>query len=542
MLENTKPTMAELNPQYYSAALQAELLYQKIYQSVAEILNSHGLTNEELQNIFADISVFLDTSKIEPTEKPIIENEQDYFDVLYNNCVVLYNKLVNYITYYMGYDSSQIKNLIEQKRKILQDNIINIISSNQILSKATITTETFTIPIKTQLNKGVKIAQDFDNEQVLRGAYTQLCSRNIFPSSYKVKGYTLKKGMRPIQYGGFQYSVNEFGGLVVELIADAVSDEAGNNTVTYVNVGADFSNYLAPTEWKLGNWNEDDNNTMLPYKRRYRHTYAFPLYNNKKYYFHCATNYEDLALSQPVSNSIIYETYEDERGNQKSIYFQTPDRNGIMVPPIKFQINYAIHEEKDPITGDIIANYNYTPDGIINIGYGCSSLTVLHSRCFQQVYNNRVLHMSNIELGAAASISSNISDTKKQVPYMRPFWEQMIRQKEKGERKLVIYPILIEVEPDFQDAQLSYATYSFLIPYKSGTADGKVCPVYKVPEQTNPYPQNRYPIYLPKREIPYVSQPYFIMNNTDNLTYEKILLSQEDNNANYNYYLGRNWS
>jgi hypothetical protein len=125
---------------------------------------------------------------------------------------------------------------------------------------------------------------------------------------------------------------------------------------------------------------------------------------------------------------------------------------------------------------------------------------------------------------------------------MRPFWEQMAKEKRKGERKLVIYPILIEVEPDYTDEQISYAEYSFLTPYKPGTTtNGKTCPIYQIPSQKTSYPQNKFPVYLPKREVAHANQPHFVMNNTNNLTYEKILLSQEDNGINYNYYLGRRW-
>jgi hypothetical protein len=64
---------------------------------------------------------------------------------------------------------------------------------------------------------------------------------------------------------------------------------------------------------------------------------------------------------------------------------------------------------------------------------------------------------------------------------MRPFWEQMIKNKKKGKRKLIIYPILIEVEPNYNDDQIRKAAYSFLVPYTSGTTEGKTCPVYSIP-------------------------------------------------------------
>ena len=147
---------------------------------------------------------------------------------------------------------------INKKIAQLQTNIETQISYGNRLSKKTITNDELIIPTISSMGNGIKIAQDFDNEQTLHSAYVQLQSRNIFPSAYKVGDYIIKKGMRPIKpydskaerYDGFRYSVNEWGGLVVELVADNVSDADGNNLVTYRNVGIDFSDYPRPDGWK----------------------------------------------------------------------------------------------------------------------------------------------------------------------------------------------------------------------------------------------------------------------------------------------------
>jgi hypothetical protein len=227
---------------------------------------------------------------------------------------------------------------INNKIAKLQTNIVNRISYDNKLSNKTITNDELTIPTIQFIGNGTKIVQDFDNEQTLHSAYVQLQSRNIFPSAYKVGDYIIKKGMRPIELDGFKYSINELGGLVVELIADAVSDKDGSNLVTYRNVGIDFSDYPAPSDWRSSDWREDmtKNDSTFPYKRPYNSAYAFPLSKNKKYYFHCATNYIDLNLPQPTSNSIVYETYKENYFGTKTVYFQIKDTEKPMVPPIKF--------------------------------------------------------------------------------------------------------------------------------------------------------------------------------------------------------------
>jgi hypothetical protein len=103
-------------------------------------------------------------------------------------------------------------------------------------------------------------------------------------------------------------------------------------------VGINFSDYPAPSDWRSSDWNEDitQNDSTIPYKRPYSSAYAFPLSKNKKYYFHCATNYIDLALPQPTSNSIVYETYVENYVGRKKVYFKIADTASIMAPPIKF--------------------------------------------------------------------------------------------------------------------------------------------------------------------------------------------------------------
>lgn len=208
-MEQNIPKMSDLDPQYWSSGLSAQLMYLKTNKNADEVRENYNKTYlEELKNTVVNIIPNLKSSNLSTDSQiitnPPTENGETFFDYIYNLLEVLKYNIENAQELSSTIDwANSINNLTKNRPEILHP--VELSASTPIKNIPTTISSTNENIVTWEPEEPTNSDFEYDS-------YMSLSSKNVFKAEYQIDGHIMTPGTK-YQRGKTTITINEYGGI-----------------------------------------------------------------------------------------------------------------------------------------------------------------------------------------------------------------------------------------------------------------------------------------------------------------------------------------